>query len=172
LILIYKLKSEPKAAEEPCSIFLTEWKPTLFSWYPKGYGFKYTLYSLFKLTGIFKNKNYSAYLAYKDTQLIGSLLLVPAYYRWPFMDDDAIQITYVKIYKEFRGKGYGKQMIQKAILQLPAQVKEKGVWYVTDDTNKASKAVADSVGFELVSYGVPSHVLGLPLLKILRSQPL
>ena len=63
-------------------------------------------------------------------------------------------------------------MMQNAILRLPAEAKEKGVWYVTDDTNKASQAVAESVGFELVSYGVPSRLLGLPLLKILRSQPL
>ncbi|MFN3754463.1 GNAT family N-acetyltransferase [Flavobacterium sp.] len=172
MILIYKLNREAIPLKEETSMTLAEWKPSVFSWYPKGYGAKYFLYSLFSFLGIFKNKNYSAFFAYKENELVGSLLVVPKYFKWPFMHKDDVQLTYVKIYKEYRGKGYGKQMITNVLFMLQHQNRDNAVWYVTDDSNQASKSTAEGVGFQLNSYGVKSNFLGLSLFKILKSSSL
>lgn len=172
LILIYQLNQEAITFEEESSITLAEWKPSLFSWHPKGYGSKYFIYSLFSYLGIFKSNNYSAFFAYKENQLVGSLLVVPKYFKWPFMSKDDLQLTYVKIYKEYRGKGYAKQMITNALFMLKNRNKDTIVWYVTDDSNLASKSTAEGVGFKLNCYGVKSNFFGLSLFKILKSNSL
>lgn len=126
------------------------WKPSLFGFVPPGKGKKYVFYWLFHYLNIFKNNNYCAILIYNKSQLIASLLAVPAYYKWPFMREKDVQFTYVLTKKEFRGRGLALKMIQYAAKSLQNVT---SYWYITESANLGSVRVAEKAGFRIVGTG-------------------
>lgn len=123
------------------------WKPSAGSFIPPGKSKKYYIYWLFHLLGIFKNKDYAALLVYDQQQLITSLLIVPAYYKWPFMDKDDLQFTYVMTHPDYRGKGIAEEAIRYALGSLKKEGRD--FWYITDTANTASIKLCTKTGFHL-----------------------
>ena len=78
---------------------------------------------------------------------VASLLVVPAYFRWPFMGKKDVQIIYVMTKTEYRGKGLALKMINFALSKLPPDVNK--IWYVTDENNLSSQRVAEKLNFRL-----------------------
>lgn len=153
--LLYKLSN----AHLPTETLLHEcyeaqyWRPSIRSWKPPGKGWKYTIYTLFYFCKIFKNDNYQAVLirSCKSNEIVASLLIVPAYYKWKFMKNSDVQLTYVLVNKNYRGKGFGKVILAFALKSLVNL--QGGVWYVTTDENLKSQKLAERSGFVFQRYG-------------------
>ena len=119
------------------------------SFIPPNKSIKYIFYWFFHYLHIFKNRDYSALLVYEEKNLIASMLIVPAHFKWPFMKSDDLQFTYVLTAPMFRGKGIGEMMLRRAIREYQRNNRE--FWYVTDKNNYASIRLCSKAGFEFWS---------------------
>ncbi|WP_114752699.1 GNAT family N-acetyltransferase [Pleomorphovibrio marinus] len=168
-ILLFKLFKENLACTNSFpenSILKFEiWRPSIKNFIPKGYGKKYLSFWVFHYLKVFKNRNYHAILAYKENKLIGSLLLVPKYYKWDFMENNDLQITYVKVNKDERGQGYG-EILMKFTLQYLENIKFGDLWYITDTNNMTSQNLAYKCGFFLYSECTRFEKLFFKILKV------
>lgn len=153
--LLYKLRTAPLPTEsllQDC--YEAEcWRPSLRSWKPPGKGWKYVIYTIFHFCKVFKNYNYQAVFirSCKEGEIIASLLIVPAYYKWKFMNKGDVQLTYVLVNKNYRGKGFGKVVLAFARDRL--ENIQGSVWYVTTDDNLKSQKLAEGSGFIFDRYG-------------------
>jgi len=128
---------------------LEKWSPTTINLVPPGKPNQYFIFSLFFFIGIFKRDNYFYYRFFDKTKLASSFLVVPRFFKWPYMDKGAVQFTYVMTSSNYRGRGLAWQGIYKAYNDL----KKNGInqfWYITDSENLASQRLAEKMGFELV----------------------
>jgi GNAT superfamily N-acetyltransferase len=161
-ILIYQYDSSTGQVAEQSDHAKTNyrlvlWRPTLTDWIPPGKGKKYIIYTLFHLLGVFKNKDYASMLVFHGNTLISSLLIVPAYYKWPFMKKNDLQFTYVITHKSYRGQGLAEQAISYAVQRLKAA--NRVFWYVTDETNIPSIRLCEKIGFKFFEYGKNTGLL-------------
>lgn len=163
--LIYKsyYKGQPLSVGENLSFEV--WRPSLWNPVPKGLPQKYIIFYLFYLFRMFSNPNYLAILGHHNGKIACSLLIAPKYFKWPFMKPKDVQLIYVKTYPEFRGKGYGKKMLEYTLDYLKNINLEGDVWYVTDSENKASQALAKSVDFKQDFYGKRTYLFGIKWIK-------
>ena len=153
-IIIYKHSG--KIPEEVMSsenleekVWTPKWNKLKPIYYPK----KYYIYWIFHYLNIFHNKNYQAFQLYQNNTLVSSLLLVPSYYRWPFMQKNDVQLTYVVTMKNHRGKGMAFLNILFCLKSL-SKSKIGAIWYVTDSDNIASISLAEKAGFIKQGYGL------------------
>lgn len=158
-IVVYKKKSISKDKYPVANIpyKLRIWKPELLSILPPNKSIKYIFYWLFHQCGVFRNKNYSAYLLFDEKKLISSLLVVPKYFKWPFMSDNDVQFTYVMTDSNYKGQGLAGVLINQAMKNLSK--KADSFWYVTDTKNKASMRVAEKLGFKNIGSAQRTKVL-------------
>ncbi len=156
--VLYKLDSSRAAgvaSDSPGSDFrLVNWRPGLTQVVPPGKGAKYFFYSLFHWLRIFRNRAYSALLLYDGEVLAASLLVVPTYYKWPFMAEQDVQLTYVLTRPEYRGKGLAEYLVRLAIAKN--QQAGRNIWYVTNTENSPSRNLCEKVGFVFAGYGAKS----------------
>ena len=149
---------------------LVHWMPGIkHGLRPKRFPFKYNIFWFYHFFRIFKNKNYSSFLLYDGDLVVSALLVIPTYYRWTFMANSDVQLTYVITHPEYRGKGLAKQIIKHALKHLKSK-KVKRVWYVTEQENTASIKLCESMGFRLVGTGIRKHFFN-GLIKILYLKP-
>jgi len=138
------------------------WRPSLLKIIPKNRSLKYIFYWLAHYSGVFRNKNYSAVLVYKENKLISSTIVVPAYFKWPFMGKDDVQYTYSITDKEYRGKGINT-MLKLYIRYI--FLKEGGkVWGVVDPHNLSSIKVLKKTGLNFYCTGYRKPMKFLPFL--------
>ena len=154
LSLIYSAKEIKPQFPKDKNICLEYWRPSLCDMAPPARPYKYRVFYLFKSLRIFKNDGYGAVIAYVDNQMVGSLLVVPKYFLWPFMGDGDVQIIYVKTNPEFQGRNIASSMIYKAYHE---SIYLKGrIWYVTNLENEVSQRLANKVGFKFEGEGIRS----------------
>lgn len=126
------------------------WKPNATHFIPPQKPAKYLLYWIFHVMGIFKSNDYCVILVYKSNKLVASAMMVPRYFKWPFMADKDLQLTYVMTNPEFRGRGIGELMLKEAINMFSDE--DRNLWYVTDTGNTASIRLCVRMGFNFFSY--------------------
>lgn len=145
-ILVFKAQAL-KEPSKPTKIQLVRWRPSLGSLQPPRKPGKYALYSLFHYSGVFGSSLFQQVTATIDGQTVGSLLIVPAYFKYAFMARSDVQITYVMVDPVYRGQGIGLQMMYDAMRDI-----RSGIWYVTDESNLPSISLATKAGFELAGF--------------------
>jgi RimJ/RimL family protein N-acetyltransferase len=72
--------------------------------------------------------------------------MVPAYYKWSFMNKNDLQFTYVLTHPAYRGKGIAEKAIRYGISKMNKP--ERCFWYVTDEGNSSSINLCSKIGFE------------------------
>jgi RimJ/RimL family protein N-acetyltransferase len=149
--LIYKLNKANIGSSAELKGVIKIWKPSLSSMKFQRLPDKYVFWWFFHYFCIFKSKELAIYSYYIQNKLAHFFCLVPKYYRWPFMNKNDMQVTYVITEKEFLGQGIAYSFISSILSSLSIS---GDIWYVTDDTNLASQALAKKIGFEFVGYGV------------------
>lgn len=166
--LIFKIQNEDfkKESELDSKIEYKIWNPGICSFVPPYFPKKYIIYWLFHFLKVFRNGRYQAVFGYIDGKIVSSFLVVPKYYRWPFMSDGDLQFTFVKTYPSHRRLGIGYRSIQFGLSEFLSD--KTSVWYVTDDSNQASVALAQKCGFSFYCNGKRDYLFGLKFLKILR----
>lgn len=150
-ISVYRLdpRTSEIASTEKSDLVCKTWVPGINAFIPPGKGMRYLIYWFFHYLHIFKNKGYSASLILENEKLIASLLIVPSYFKWPFMLKQDVQFTYVMTDPGHRGKGIGEMMIRETIRNLKDIT--GSIWYITDTDNTASIRLCTKVGFKFVS---------------------
>ena len=155
--VLYKLESSLPSpgrlgGQETDGFRFEFWRPSILRRVPPGKGKKYLFYWLFHYLRVFRNRDYSAVLVYEGDILASSLLVVPAYYKWPFMADNDLQLTYVLPPPDYRGRGLAELAVRLAIQENIQE--RRAIWYVTNSENIASRNLCEKVGFGLFSFGV------------------
>jgi ribosomal protein S18 acetylase RimI-like enzyme len=92
-------------------------------------------------------------------EIVSSLLVVPAYYKWPFMQPNDVQLTYVLTHPKHRGKAYAAQLIYHAMQDLKKMNMVSDIWYVTDENNTGSVKLAEKIGFKQVGLARTTSLL-------------
>ena len=97
-----------------------------------------------------------------DHRVLHRLVVTPAWYRFPFMAPEDLQIGAVWTAAQARRK----QLARSAILEAHRRFGASGgsFWYVADAGNNASEALARSCGYELVATGRRTRRFGTSLL--------
>jgi ribosomal protein S18 acetylase RimI-like enzyme len=126
------------------------WKPSLKSFIPPQKSKKYFLFWLFHFLRIFRNKNYTTLLVYDDQVLVNSVMILPASFKWPFMQTNDLQFMYLITHQDYRGKGIAEKGIRYALGKLSEQGRD--FWWVTDTNNTASIKLCSKVGFHFFGY--------------------
>lgn len=147
-ILVYHTTAVVRPPNYDAALF-KRWSPNIKKISPIDKPFKYIIYTVFSHLRIFRNKNYFHYYFENNGGIASDFLTIPAYFRWPFMQRNSVQFTYVVTAEENKGKGLAWQGIYKAHHDL----KMRGVenfWYVTDTDNTPSQRLAQKMGFDLV----------------------
>lgn len=163
--LIYKLDLK-EVVNEGGDLEFSIWKPSLFSIFPPKLPKKYGLYAIFLWVGVFKNKNFYKVSGFKDKELACSLLITPAYFKWPFMKKNDVQFIYVITKKEFRGQGLAKKLMNYSVKFLAKETSASDIWWVTDETNIASQKTALNYGFQFTGFGEKRKKFGIESLHL------
>jgi len=111
---------------------------------------------------IFSNRDYAAGLILRGKRVVHITLAFPGYFRFPFMARSDLQFGGLWTAPEDRGQGLAGASIAK-LSQLLARPERK-FWYLTHETNQASRQVAQRVGFRLMGCGERTKYAGLYLL--------
>lgn len=138
------------------------WRPGVRAMVPPGMSAKFGFWWLFHFLRVFKSKDYSVLFVLKGGKIVHRSCVVPAYFRWPFMSADDLQISSTWTATEYRGHGL-------ATIALQYIVREKGkqnrrFWYVTREDNPASISVCKKAGFNLFSNAARETFFGSRLL--------
>ena len=129
------------------------WRPSIARLTPVGKRRKYVAYSVFHWLRIFRNRDYGELSVTKGDKRKASMLVVPAYFKWPFMRENDVQFTYVVTDPFSRQEGWGTYLVQQGLKRFLQQ--DRQIWYVTDTNNVASQRLAEKAGFSLVGKARP-----------------
>jgi glycosyltransferase involved in cell wall biosynthesis/RimJ/RimL family protein N-acetyltransferase len=164
--LFYATQSAPTAAPENAldsRYTWTLWRPSWRRLWPRGLPpWPFAIWWLFHYLRLFANRDYSLLLVYEGKRCIHHTCVVPGYFRFPFMNEDDLQIGYTRTTEGHRGEGLAVFAATKVIQLLSRNGRQ--LWYVVHETNTASQHVAERSGFSLVGRGRRTAWHGLHLI--------
>jgi ribosomal protein S18 acetylase RimI-like enzyme len=153
-LLIYRYDySGIESAKPRVGANLIAWRPSIRSLKPRDKAWRYVAYSFFHWLKIFGNSDYCSLSVEENGEPRASMLVVPAYFRWPFMEQNDVQLAYVMTHASSRRQGWASYLVSQSIRHLAR--KDRSIWYVTDTNNVASQKLAENSGFELVGKATP-----------------
>jgi len=153
-VLIYRHDGSGIERTKPrVSANLIVWRPSIRSLKPRDTPWRYVAFSFFHWLKIFGNSDYCSMSVEENGELRASMLVVPSLFRWPFMERNDVQLTYVITKASSRSQGWASYLLSQSICRLAR--KDRSIWYVTDTSNVASQKLADKSGFELVGKAAP-----------------
>lgn len=112
----------------------------------------------------FRSPEYCVVVCFENGILTHRSCVFPRFYRFPFMATDDLQVGDVWSAPESRNKGFARLALAKVIAHFP----QRRIWYVCDESNAASIAVAEKAGMRLHAVGTRTRRLGLHLLGQFR----
>ncbi|MDD8020930.1 MAG: GNAT family protein [Acidobacteriota bacterium] len=128
------------------------WWPSFFKVFPdRFFRAKLIIWYIFYVLRIFKSNYYGIYLVRYNKKIIHHTFIFPAFFRFPFMGKNDLQIGDVWTDPSFRGRGIASLAIMSVLSRFSKE--GKIFWYVVEDTNKSSIKVVEKLGFQLVGYG-------------------
>jgi len=150
-ILIYKWGGvTPSIEKHKYDLTITIWKPKGYPSIPSRLPKKYLVWWLYHHLRIFKSQQLSVQMTWVNAHLAQFFCVVPAHFKWNFMERNDIQITYVITEPLFRGKGMGFYALANYLNNYDGS---GAVWYVTSESNIPSQRLAQKLGFKLVGKG-------------------
>jgi len=130
-------------------------------------------YLAFHQIGVFANGDYSALcLDGEGGRPLHVSCVFPRFFRFPFMAADDLQVGATFTEPGARGQGLAQRALIEAVQRLIRP--GRSFWYLTEVANRASCAVAEKAGFEVVGYGarVPRFGIGaLGAYRLTRPDP-
>jgi GNAT superfamily N-acetyltransferase len=175
--LFFATEPSPQHAEVrdlPVGYQAEFWAPRGGQLRPAGLGWMpFIVWSLvFHHGRIFSNRSYQLLLIKKDGELVHRSCIFPGYFRFPFMAAADLQVGDTWTAPSERGKGLAGWALASIIRRLATA--GTTVWYICDQENAASAAVARKAGMKLVGRGIRTRRFGLNLLgkfQIVGSSP-
>ena len=127
-----------------------------------GLPLRYLLLWAFEHLGMFANGDYHVMSIFADGRRIHRSGVFPRYFRYPFMDDAALQIGNTWTDEGYRGKGLATIAAMEIVRQLGRPGRR--FWYVTTEDNVPSQRVIEKAGFRFIGNGRRTYLWGIPLL--------
>ena len=153
-LLIYRYDGSGLESTKPrVGANLIAWRPSIRSLKPRDKSWRYVAYSFFHWLKIFGNSDYCSLSVEENGEPRASMLVVPSFFRWPFMEKNDVQLTYVITQASSRCQGWASYLVSQGIRRLAQE--DRSIWYVTDTSNMASQKLAERLGFELVGRAAP-----------------
>lgn len=164
--LFFTTDSSPHHAEArdlPAGYQVEFWAPRGVHFRPAGFGLMpFAFWGVFHHGRIFRNRGYQLLLIRKGDEVVHRSCIFPGYFRFPFMAAADLQVGDTWTSPTERGKGLAGWALA-AVIRRSAAPGAK-VWYICDQYNAASMAVARKAGMKLVGRGVRTRRFGLNLL--------
>ena len=140
------------------------WQPSTFEFVPEGLPkIPFAAYWGFHYFRVFKSCNYRFCTIYDNSRLIHYSATFPAFFRFPFMNREDVQIGSIYTDPDYRGQGLAQLGVTHLLHNL-SEVQRR-IWYVVEATNKTSIRLAERVGFQLVGTGEKSRRTNYSLLS-------
>ena len=145
------------------------WRPALNRITPKGLFRRTFIFCwIFHILRLFKSSNYSIFIIYYDQKIVHYSVVMPPFFKYPFMNKNDIQIGPIDTESDHRRKGLSSYTIGKIIdtyLQLDTQF-----WYIVRDENEISKRVIEKYGFTAWGEGSNRKILSIPGTGIYKTE--
>jgi len=165
--LLHSLDGPPAITDDlPDGYAFRVWTPTMRHPVPPTMGLSSAALTLFHYCGLFASDRYRVIYILQGDRIVHRSCILPRYFRWPFMDEDDLQISSTWTVPEFRGKGLASCALAHIVRTMAAAGRR--FWYVTTEINIPSIRVCRRVGFELLSYGIRGATLGFRCLGQLK----
>jgi RimJ/RimL family protein N-acetyltransferase len=128
------------------------WRPSLLHPFPPGRRDpRIMIYTLFHLANRFANRDYAmGLLRGPDGEIAHSSMVMPGFFRFPFMGPGDLQIGATETRPDQRGKGLAVRAIAEIMRAMGPQ---RRYWYLTEAANAASVSVIRKAGFHLAGTG-------------------
>ncbi len=155
--IVYQSKSVSlKACQVPLGTgySLETWKPGFLSLAPKGLLTPaFVMWWFFHWTRIFKSTEYRILLIRnEDGELAHYTVILPAHFRFPFMQDSDLQIGPIGTMSAHRGNHLASHALQHIVHEhtdFPRQL-----WYVVRKENEPSRRLIEKMGFKAAGEGI------------------
>lgn len=147
---------------KPADVYAYLWKPSFSSVHPPDLSGKFRYWGIAYLLKMFGNHDYRVLYLLSGSRVAHRSVLMPRYFRWPFMNRNDLQVSSTWTDPSYRGRGYATYA-----LTLLAQLYSKpgrSIWYVTRENNIPSIKVCLSAGFQPYNYAERKNFLGIPIL--------
>jgi GNAT superfamily N-acetyltransferase len=115
---------------------------------------------------LFASRDFEALSVSRDGRLLHRLIVTPRWFRFPFMARDDLQIGALWTAPQARRLGLARAAIAEAHRRHDAP--GRSFWYVVDDGNAASIALAEACGYRLAGAGRRTRPLGVRCLGRFR----
>lgn len=156
-------RKTPGKPDLPAGYYLKIWKPSVSELNPRGLPkFPFILWSMMYYLRLFKNTNYRIFLVYYDKKIAHYSVVLPKHFKYPFMDNNDLQIGPVGTDINHRRKGLASYTVGKII--ETCENPECKFWYLTRDDNIPSKAFIESLGFSRYGEGFRGSGPGIGIL--------
>lgn len=116
--------------------------------------------------GCFADDRFAELSIWRGTRMLHRLIVTPRWYRFPFMDQDDLQIGNVWTSSEARGQGLARAAILEAHRMIGPGAPT--FWYVVDASNGSSVALIEACGYRLAGSGKRTRPLGIAVLGQFR----
>jgi ribosomal protein S18 acetylase RimI-like enzyme len=160
--IIYKLfGTQYPITVKPADIYAYVWQPSFSSIHPSDLTGKYLYWGLAYLFKLLGRHNYRVLYLINGTKVVHRSVIMPKYFRWPFMKKEDLQVSSTWTDPAYRNRGYATYALI-LISQLYSKP-GRSIFYTTRENNIASIKVCTSAGFQKYSYVVRTNFLGIPL---------
>ena len=137
---------------------LKVWKPKIYEIAPKELlSFPFFVYWICHYLKLFGSSSYSIFLIYYKNKIAHYSVVLPRFFKTPFMKKDDLQIGPIGTKKEHRRKGLATYAIQKII----ETYKNKKFWYLIRKENIISGKVIEKIGFKAYGEGFKKEKFGI-----------
>ena len=161
--MIYRLLDTQYAiAIKPVDIYAYLWKPSFSCVHPPDLDGKFRYWGIAYLLKLFGNHDYRVLYLLSGSKVVHRSVVMPRYFRWPFMNRDDLQVSSTWTDPSYRGRGYATYSLT-LIAQLFSK-QGRSIWYVTMENNIPSIKVCLSAGFQLYNYAERKNFLGISVL--------
>ena len=146
------------------------WRPSWTSATPNGVPRSpYAIWTLLHHLRVFGNRDFSIVLAYDAGRVVHRTCVFPPYFRFPFMEPADLQLGDIWTHPSYRGQGLARRALRSALVE-GARDAPRRFWYLAHRDNLASRALAESLGFQVVATAERTTRFGCRVLGIYAFQ--
>lgn len=140
--------------------FVEVWKPTLRRLVPKSPAkAPFFVWSALKFLKLFGSAHYVVFFVKHGGRVVHYSVVLPKYFRTPFMGKNDLQIGPCWTHNEHRRKGIASYVIHE-ILESYKEA-DRRFWYIVREDNIPSRRLVEKAGFTLYGKGVREKRFGI-----------
>jgi RimJ/RimL family protein N-acetyltransferase len=160
-------KGRPESAPLPPSLPLGYgflfWRPSLTRICPPEVGlYPFLIWWLLHMLRIFRNREYGIFLICHGTKWVHRSVVMPRYFRFPFMSSCDLQVGDVWTEEHERSRGLASFALLSILAADPNR--QRSYWYVVEESNSASSRVAERAHFRRAALGIRTSFCGVRFL--------